>query len=48
MSAEAHIYPPPASAVKDAWVSGMAAYGALCAEAESDFEGSGRASRASS
>ncbi len=38
MSAEAHVYQPPESAVKNAWVSGMDAYRALCAEAEQDHE----------
>ncbi|SEL20557.1 acetyl-CoA synthetase [Roseateles sp. YR242] len=33
------IYTPPASAVQGAHVSGMAAYEALCKEAESDYEG---------
>jgi acetyl-CoA synthetase len=39
MSAEAHVYEPPERAVKNAWVSGMAAYRALCDEAERDYEG---------
>jgi len=39
MSAEVHVYEPPESAMKDAHVSGMAAYRALCAEAEADYEG---------
>ena len=39
MSAEDHIYPPPERAVKNAWVSGMPAYRALCDEAERDYEG---------
>jgi acetyl-CoA synthetase len=38
MSAEAHVYEPPESAVKNAHVSGMAAYRALCDEAERDHE----------
>ena len=38
MSAEAHVYEPPERAVKNAWVSGMAAYRALCDEAASDHE----------
>ncbi len=33
------IYPPPASAVQGAHVSGMAAYEALCQEAERDYTG---------
>jgi acetyl-CoA synthetase len=33
---EQHIYPPSADAVKNATVSGMAAYQALCKEAEAD------------
>ncbi|OWQ93185.1 acetate--CoA ligase [Roseateles aquatilis] len=33
------IYTPPQSAVQGAHVSGMAAYDALCKEAESDYEG---------
>ena len=32
-------YPPPAALAKSAAISGMAAYQALCAEAERDFEG---------
>src|SRR6195952_5225902 len=39
MSAEAHVYPPPAALVKDAWVSGMPAYQALVDEASRDYEG---------
>src|SRR5450432_1823439 len=39
MSAEQHVYPPPAEAVKNAWVSGMDAYQKLCDEAERDYEG---------
>ena len=38
MSTESHVYEPPASAVKNAWVSGMDAYRTLCAEAEADNE----------
>ncbi|MGZ5158756.1 MAG: AMP-binding protein, partial [Caldimonas sp.] len=38
MSAEAHVYEPPAGLVKNAWVSGMDAYRKLCAEAERDHE----------
>ena len=34
-----HLYPPPASAIKDAHVSGIEAYNKLCAEAEADYEG---------
>ena len=32
MSAEQHVYPPSAAAVKGAWVSGMPAYQALVDE----------------
>ncbi|MEO7115449.1 MAG: AMP-binding protein, partial [Caldimonas sp.] len=39
MTTETHIYPPPESAVRNAWVSGMPAYQALCDEAEHDYEG---------
>src|SRR6187455_1173896 len=39
MSAEQHVYPPPAKAIKDAWVSGMPAYQALVDEAARDYEG---------
>jgi len=39
MSAEQHVYPPPAAAVKNAWVSGMPAYQALVDEAARDYEG---------
>src|SRR5213076_3629507 len=39
MSAEQHVYPPPAAAVKGAWVSGMSAYQALVDEAARDYEG---------
>src|SRR5471032_2386181 len=35
----ARAYPPPAALAKQAAISGMAAYKALCAEAEKDFEG---------
>ena len=38
MSAEQHVYPPPADAVKNAWVSGMSAYQALCDEAARDHQ----------
>ena len=38
MSTEAHVYQPPESAIRNAWVSGMDAYRALCAEAEADHE----------
>jgi acetyl-CoA synthetase len=38
MSAEAHVYPPPAAAMKNAWVSGMDAYRKLCDEAAHDNE----------
>ena len=37
-TAEAHVYEPPAALAKQAWVSGMDAYNALCAEAERDHE----------
>ena len=33
------LYPPPPAAVQGAHISGMAAYQALCAEAEADYEG---------
>jgi acetyl-CoA synthetase len=36
---ENRVFPPPASAVQGARISGMAAYEALCKEAEADFEG---------
>jgi acetyl-CoA synthetase len=36
---ETRVFPPPADLVKNANVSGMAAYRALCDEAERDFEG---------
>src|SRR5262245_41690361 len=36
---ELRVYPPPAAAVRGATVSGMAAYQALCKEAESDYAG---------
>jgi len=36
---ELHVYPPPAAAVQGAAVSGMAAYQALCKEAENDYAG---------
>jgi acetyl-CoA synthetase len=36
---EHRVFPPPADFVKQANVSGMAAYQALCAEAERDYEG---------
>jgi acetyl-CoA synthetase len=36
---ENRVFPPPADLVKNANVSGMAAYKALCDEAERDFEG---------
>jgi acetyl-CoA synthetase len=38
MSAEQKVYPPSAAAMKNAWVSGMPAYQALCDEAERDHE----------
>ena len=36
---ETHVYPPPAGVVQGAAVSGMAAYQALCKEADSDYAG---------
>jgi len=36
---ESRAFPPPESFVKQANISGMAAYEAMCAEAEKDFEG---------
>ena len=36
---ENRVFPPSAETVKAARISGMDAYGALCAEAEKDFEG---------
>ncbi|HEY3636062.1 MAG TPA: acetate--CoA ligase [Caldimonas sp.] len=39
MSAEQHVYPPPAEAVQNAWVSGMPAYQVLCDEAARDYQG---------
>jgi len=36
---EHHIYPPPAEAVRNATISGMAAYDALCKEADTDYAG---------
>ncbi|MBE2245038.1 MAG: acetate--CoA ligase, partial [Burkholderiaceae bacterium] len=36
---EAKLYAPPPALVKNAYVSGMAAYEKLCAEAASDYEG---------
>jgi acetyl-CoA synthetase len=36
---ENRVFPPPAALVKQATISGMDAYKALCAEAERDFEG---------
>ena len=38
MNAEVHLYQPPPSVVKNAWVSGMDAYQKLCDEAERDHE----------
>jgi len=38
MSAEQHVYPPPAELAKNAWVSGMPAYQALCDEAARDHQ----------
>ena len=39
VSHEARVFPPPAEFVAQANVSGRAAYDALCAEAERDYEG---------
>nr|WP_221197002.1 MULTISPECIES: acetate--CoA ligase [unclassified Herbaspirillum] len=39
MKQENRVFAPPADFVRDAAVSGMAAYNALCAEAESDYQG---------
>ncbi len=39
MTTEATVYEPPAELVKNAHVSGMAAYRALCDEAANDYEG---------
>src|SRR3954468_10017287 len=36
---ENRVFPPPESAVRGARISGMAAYDAMCKEAERDFEG---------
>jgi len=36
---ETRVFPPAADFVKQANVSGMPAYQALCAEAEKDYEG---------
>ncbi len=36
---ETRVFPPPAELAKNANISGMAAYQAMCAEAERDFEG---------
>jgi len=36
---ETRVFPPPEALVKQANISGMAAYEAMCAEAASDFEG---------
>ena len=36
---ETRVFPPPPALVKQANVSGMAAYEAMCKEAEADFEG---------
>jgi acetyl-CoA synthetase len=36
---ENRVFPPTPATVKAARISGMAAYNALCAEAEADFEG---------
>jgi len=44
---ENRVFPPTAATVKAARISGMAAYDAMCAEAEKDFEGFwGRLARA--
>ncbi|MEO7057033.1 MAG: acetate--CoA ligase [Caldimonas sp.] len=39
MTTEAKVYEPPAALAKNAYVSGMAAYRALCDEAANDYEG---------
>ena len=39
VSTENRIFHPPAALMKDAMISGMEAYRALCAEAERDYEG---------
>ncbi len=39
LSQESRLFQPPAALSKDAAISGMAAYQALCAEAERDYEG---------
>jgi acetyl-CoA synthetase len=39
MLTENRLFQPPAAFVKDAAISGMAGYNALCAEAERDYEG---------
>jgi acetyl-CoA synthetase len=36
---ENRVFPPPAAAVASARVSGMAAYEALCRQADADFQG---------
>ncbi len=36
---ETRVFPPSADVLKKATLSGMAAYEALCKEAEKDFEG---------
>jgi acetyl-CoA synthetase len=36
---EERVFAPPADFLKNATVAGMAAYQALCAEAEKDYEG---------
>ena len=36
---EHRVFPPPADFAKQANISGMAAYNALCVEAEKDYEG---------
>ena len=43
---ENRVFPPADAVVKGARISGMAAYHALCEEAEHDFEGFGPAWRA--
>jgi acetyl-CoA synthetase len=39
VASEKRVFPPPAAFVKQANISGMAAYQAMCADAERDFEG---------
>ena len=39
VSHENRLFQPPAALVKDAAISGMDAYNAMCAEAARDYEG---------